>query len=389
MSEPLPTVTLKIERRSSHPWIFQKMVEKPAARIPPGSVVDIRDRGGQWVGRGFYNGHSRISLRVLTSKEGEAIDAEFFARKIAAAVAFRREVLKLDDATNAYRLVHSEADGLSGLVVDRFGDTVVIEFFAAGMFRQRSAIMDALRPHFPAARFYYFAEEHVGKQESFDCRSPEPPPPDVITEHGLKFRVAPGSKHKTGFFLDQRDNRLALAEFCRGKRVLDLCCNTGGFGVYAKARGGAAEVVGLDLDEQAIEMAKQNAKLNGAQIRYVQADLFAWLRDVIPNGERFDTVVLDPAKLTRDRESVDQALRKYCDMNRLALQVVSPGGVFLTCSCTGLVIEADFLESVRRAAWQAGRTLQVFKVAGAAADHPFLIHVPEGRYLKAVFARVD
>jgi 23S rRNA (cytosine1962-C5)-methyltransferase len=385
----LPVVTLKIERRSSHPWIFQKMVEKPAARIAPGSVVEIHDRGGQWVGRGFYNGHSRIALRVLTTKPEESIDVEFFSRKLGAAISFRREALKLDEATNAYRLVHSEADGLSGLVVDRFGDILVMEFFAAGMFRHRALIMDALRVHFPEARFYYFAEEHVGKQESFDCRSPEPPPPGVIVEHSLKFRVAPGSKHKTGFFLDQRDNRLVLSEFCRGKRVLDLCCNTGGFGIYAKARGGAAEVVGLDLDEQALEMARQNAKLNGAQVRHIQADLFAWLRDVIPNGERFDTVILDPAKLTRDRETVDQALRKYCDMNRLALQVVSPGGIFLTCSCTGLVSEADFLESVRRAAWQAGRTLQIFKVAGAAPDHPFLLNVPEGRYLKAVFARVE
>jgi len=215
-------------------------------------------------------------------------------------------------------------------------------------------------------------------------------PPGLITEHGLKFRVAPGSKHKTGFFVDQRDNRATLSSFCGGKRVLDICCNTGGFGVYAKAKGGAAEVIGLDLDEQAIEMAKQNAKLNGAQVRYIQADLFAWLRDVIPNPEqRFDVVILDPAKLTRDRESVDQALRKYCDMNRLALQVVKPGGVLLTCSCTGLVSEPDFLESIRRAAWQAGRTVQVFKVAGAGADHPFLLHVPEGRYLKAVFCRVE
>ena len=265
----------------------------------------------------------------------------------------------------------------------------MIEFFAAGMFRQRVAIDNALRAQFPGVRVYYFAEEHVGKQESFDCRPPEVPPPDVIIEHGLRFRVAPGSKHKTGFFLDQRDNRLALSEFCRGKRVLDICCNTGGFGVYAKARGEAGEVVGLDLDEEALDLAKQNAKLNGAQIRYVQADLFAWLRDVIPNGERFDVVILDPAKLTRARESVDQALRTYCDMNRLALQVVAPRGVILTCSCTGLVSEPDFLESIRRAAWQAGRTLQVFKVAGAAPDHPFLMHVSEGRYLKAVFARVQ
>jgi 23S rRNA (cytosine1962-C5)-methyltransferase len=385
----LPKVTLKIERRSSHPWIFQKMVEKPASRIAPGAVVDIHDRSGQWVARGLYNGHSRISLRVLTTRPDEPIDAEFFARKIGAAIAFRRDTLRLDQVSNAYRLVHSEADGLSGLVIDRFGDLIVLEFFAAGMFRQRHAIMDVLKQHFPAARFYHFAEEHVCKQESFDCRAPEPPPPDVIVEHGLKFRVAPGSKHKTGFFLDQRDNRKTLGEFCGGKRVLDICCNSGGFGVYAKARGGAAEVVGLDLDEQAIDMAKQNARLNGAAIRYVQADLFAWLRDVIPNGERFDVVILDPAKLTRDRETVDQALRKYCDMNRLVLQVVSPGGVFLTCSCTGLVSESDFLESIRRAAWQAGRSLQVFKVAGAAADHPFLLSVPEGRYLKAVFCRVE
>jgi 23S rRNA (cytosine1962-C5)-methyltransferase len=385
----LPRVALKIERRSTHPWIFQKMVEKPAARLAPGSVVDIHDRNGLWVGRGFYNGHSRITLRVLTTKAEEPVDEAFFARKIAAAVSFRRDTLKLDDVTDAYRLVHSEADGLSGLVVDRFGDTLVLEFFAAGMYKQRHALMAALRGQYPNARFYYFAEEHVGKQESFDCRPPDPPPPDVVTEHGLKFRVAPGSKHKTGFFVDQRDNRKALSEFCGGKRVLDICCNTGGFGVYAKARGGAAEVVGLDLDEQAIDMAKQNAKLNGAQIRYVQADLFAWLRDIIPNGERFDTVVLDPAKLTRDREDVESALRKYCDMNRLALQVVKPGGVLLTCSCTGLVSEPDFLESVRRAAWQAGRTIQVFKIGGAAPDHPFLLHVHEGRYLKAVFCRVE
>jgi 23S rRNA (cytosine1962-C5)-methyltransferase len=384
----LPVVRLKIERRSSHPWIFQKMVEKPGTRIAPGSVVEIHDKNDQWVGRGFYNGHSRITLRVLTADRDEPIDADFFARKIGAAVAFRRDVLKLDAVTDAYRLVHSEADGLSGLVIDRFGDTVVIEYFAAGMFRQRTAIVEVLKSHFPDARFYWFAEEHVGKQESFDCRSPEPPPPGIITEHGLKFRVAPGSKHKTGFFLDQRDNRKTLGEFCGGKRVLDLCCNSGGFSVYAKAKCEANEVVGVDLDEGAIELARQNARLNSAAVRFVQADLFSWLRDVIPNGERFDVVVLDPAKLTRDRESVDLALRKYCDMNRLALQVVSSGGIILTCSCTGLVSEADFLESVRRAAWQAGRQLQVFQVSGAGADHPFLIHVPEGRYLKAVFARV-
>ena len=385
---PNPTVTLKIERRSSHPWIFQKMVERPAERIAPGTVVDIRERTGQWVGRGFYNGHSRITLRLLTTDPNEAIDADFFRRKLADAVSLRRELLNLDETTNAYRLVHSEADGLSGLIVDRYGDTLVLEFFAAGMFKQRAAIMEALSGHFPNARYYWFAEEHVGKQESFDCRAPEPPPPDVIVENGLKFRVAPGSKHKTGFFVDQRDNRKRLASFCSGKRMLDICCNTGGFAVYAKALGGAAEAVGIDLDEQALDLARGNAKLNNATIRFVQADLFSWLRDVIPNPDKFDVVVLDPAKLTRDRESVDLALKKYCDMNRLAMHVVKPGGVLLSCSCTGLVREEDFLESMRRAAWQAQRNLQIFHVGGAGSDHPFLLSVPEGRYLKAVFARV-
>jgi 23S rRNA (cytosine1962-C5)-methyltransferase len=386
---PLPTVGLKIVRRSSHPWIFQKMVEKPATRLPGGSVVDILDRDGHWAGRGFYNGHSRIALRVLTTDPAEAIDAAFFTRRLGQAVALRRQWLRLDDVTDAYRLVFSEGDGLSGLVVDRFGPALVLEFFAAGMYRFRPAIQEALAPHYPDSTFYWFAEEHVQKQESFDCRSPEPPPASVITEHGLRFRVAPGSKHKTGFFLDQRDNRRTLASYCAGRRVLDLCCNTGGFAVYAKALGGAEDVVGVDLDEEALALARQNANLNQARVRFVQADLFAWLRDVLPSGQRFDVVVLDPSKQTRDREALAYALKRYLDMNRLALQAVAPGGIFLTCSCTGLVGEAEFLDTVRRAAWQAGRVVQVLQVTGAAPDHPFLLHVPEGRYLKAVFCRVE
>jgi 23S rRNA (cytosine1962-C5)-methyltransferase len=389
MSEPLPQVRLKIARRSSHPWIFQKMVDKPAQHLPGGTVVDIIDRDGHWAGRGFYNGHSRIALRLLTTDPNEAIDAAFFDKRLQHAISLRREMLGLDAVTDAYRLVHSEGDGLSGLVADRFGNTLVLEFFAAGMFRFRDAIQEGLGRHFPDCKFYWFAEEHVQKQESFDCRPPEAPPPGVITEHGVRFRVAPGSKHKTGFFLDQRDNRRTLANFCAGKRVLDLCCNTGGFAVYAKTLGQADEVVGVDLDEQVIALAKQNANLNQARVRFAQADLFAWLREVIPTGQRFDVVVLDPAKQTRDREEVGFALKRYFDMNKLALQAVAPGGIYLTCSCTGLVSEEEFVECLRRAAWQAGRTVQVLRVAGAAADHPFLIYVPESRYLKAVFCRVE
>jgi 23S rRNA (cytosine1962-C5)-methyltransferase len=387
-SEPLPVVHLKIERRSNHPWIFQKMVEKPVVKPRPGSIVDIVDATGAWVGRGFYNGHSRIALRVLTEDPDEAIDEAWFHRKIAAAVQLRRDVLGLEAVSDGWRVVHSEGDGLSGLVVDRYGDLLVVEYFSAGMFRHREWVLAALRAQFPGARFYAFAEDHVQKQESFDLRAPDAPQPSVITEFGVKFRASPGSGHKTGFFADQRDNREFLARFCAGKRVLDICCNSGGFAIYAKARGGASEAVGIDLDEVILEIAKKNAKLNNADVRFVQADLFHWLRDAAQRREEYDVVVLDPAKLTRDREQVIPALKKYLDMNKLALSVVKPGGVFLTCSCTGLVSEEQFLDMLRRAAFFAGRTVQVLKVSGAGGDHPVMAHAQESRYLKAVFCRV-
>ena len=387
-ANPLPVVRLKIERRSNHPWIFQKMVDKPAVKPKPGSLVDIVDNTGAWVGRGFYNGHSRIALRVLTEDPDEAVDEAYFRRKVAQAVQLRREVLRLDEVSDAWRVVHSEGDGLSGLVVDRYGDLLVVEFFSAGAYRYREWILAALREAFPGCRFYAFAEDHVQKQESFDLRAPEPPQPSVITEFGVKFRASPGSGHKTGFFADQRDNREFFARFCADKRVLDICCNSGGFAIYAKARGGAREAVGIDLDEGILEIAKKNARLNDVDVRFVQADLFHWLRDAGNRGDAYDVVVLDPAKLTRDREQVIPALKKYLDMNKLALSVVKPGGVFLTCSCTGLVSEEQFLDMLRRAAFYANRTIQILKVSGAGGDHPVMAHAQESRYLKAVFCRV-
>ena len=390
LPDPKPTVQLKIERRSNHPWIFQKMVEKPAQKPKPGTVVDIYDRDGVFAGRGFYNGHSRIALRVLTADPDEEVDEAFFARKIAQAVQLRRDVLKLDAVTDAYRVIHSEGDGLSGLVVDRFAGTLVVEYFSAGMFKQRDVIKRCLLQHFPDAEIYAFAEEHVQKQESFDLNAPPAPKPTIIEEHGVKFHAAPGSKHKTGFFADQRDNRLLLSQFCSGARVLDLCCNSGGFGIYAKTRGGAEEVVGIDLDEEILGIAEQNARLNKVKVRFIQADIFAWLRDVAGNPDKkFDVVILDPAKMTRDREQVIPALKKYLDMNKLALGAVRPGGLFLTCSCTGLVSEEQFLDMLRRAAFYANRTVQVIRVVGAGPDHPWQAHVPESRYLKAALCRVE
>ncbi len=387
MNNTIPTVHLKNAWKSSHPWIFQRLVAKPAQRPRPGEIVDVIGVDGELIGRGFYNGHSRIALRMLDNDPNGVIDADWFARKIAAAVSLRRDVLKLDEVGDAWRVFHSEGDGISGLVIDRYADLLVLEFFSAGAFRHREWIQAALREQFPGCRFHMSADVHVQKQESFDFRGTEPAQPAVITEHGVKFRADPAGAHKTGFFADQRDNRQWLSQHVAGKRMLDLCCNTGGFGVYAAVRG-ASEVVGVDIDADVLSIAKGNAKLNQADVKFVQADIFPWLRDAAIAGEQYDVVVLDPAKMTRDREQVIPALKKYLDMNKLALGVVKPGGLFATFSCTGLVSEDQFLDMIRRAAFFSNRTVQVLKVAGAGPDHPWLAQVPESRYLKAAFCRV-
>ena len=219
MNEAIPTVRLRNPWRSNHPWIFQKLVDKPVSKPKPGSVVDIVGIDGDWIGRGFYNGHSRIALRILETDRGVDVDAAWFARRIAAAVALRREVLQLYAISDAWRVVHSEGDGLSGLVVDRYGDLLVVEYFSAGMFRHREWIYDALRAQFPGCRFHAFADEHVQKQESFDFRGSEPAAPAIITEHGIRFRadllreprrvdrfVGVGGEHAQG------DARMAVVE---------------------------------------------------------------------------------------------------------------------------------------------------------------------------------
>jgi len=387
-STALSTVRLKNAWRSSHPWIFQRLVEKPQPRPKPGALVDVIGVDGAWIGRGFYNGHSRIAVRVLETDPDISVDADWFARKIADAVALRRDGLALDVISDAWRVFHSEGDGISGLVVDRYADLLVVEFFSAGVFRYREWIFESLRAQFPGCRLHAFADEHVQKQESFDFHTTSGTEPVVITEYGVKFRADPAGAHKTGFFADQRENRQWLSQYVEGKRVLDICCNTGGFAVYSAVRG-AEEVIGIDIDADVIEIAKANAKLNQVRPRFIQADLFPWLREAGVRGEQFDVVILDPAKMTRDREQVIPALKKYLDMNKLALGVVKPGGLLATFSCTGLVSEDQFLDMLRRAAYFAGRTVQVLKVSGAGPDHPFLAHVPESRYLKAVFCRVS
>ncbi|HEX7340554.1 MAG TPA: class I SAM-dependent rRNA methyltransferase [Rhodanobacteraceae bacterium] len=387
-ASPLPVITLTTERLPGHPWIWSSQVRKPDNKLPPGSVVAIVDAKGRFVGHGFWNGHARIALRVLGTDPDVPLNEAFIRARIARAVALRRDVLALDAVSNAWRVINSEGDGLSGLVVDRYADSVVVEYFAAGMWRLREVIHAALAEHFPGTTLYAFAEQHVQKQESFDCRASEPPAPVAVREYDLTFHAAPGSGHKTGFFADQRDNRHRFAQLAKGRHVLDLCCNAGGFAIHAMAAGASA-AIGVDADDGILDIARANARANQVAVDFQQADVFDWLKAARERGETFDAIVLDPPKLTRDRHQLVPTLKKYFAMNRLALDVLAHDGLLLTCSCTGLVRPDDFLDTLRRVSLNAGRDIQFLHVGGAGADHPVAAVAPEGRYLKAVFCRVS
>ncbi|TAG50424.1 MAG: class I SAM-dependent rRNA methyltransferase [Betaproteobacteria bacterium] len=389
-SADLPVVRLKSERKYVHPLIFQKMVERPSGRLIAGELVEVRSVDDDFIGRGMLNMQAPMAIRLLTEKESETVDAHFIAERIASAVQLRQQICKLDDVTDAYRVIHAEGDGLSGLIVDRFGDELVVAFYSAGMWRMQDWIFDALLTQFPGSQIFAFGDDNAQKQEGFDCPPGKAPKPITITEHGVKFHVPIGGKHKTGFFCDQRDNRKRWGELIaatKSESMLDLCCNSGGFAVYSGVNG-ATEITAVDLDEEAVEFAGKNLRLNNLKAKVTQADIFPWLREAQLAGKTWDAVVLDPAKLTRSRDEVIDALKKYLDMNKLAMSVVKPGGLFLTCSCTGVVSEEQFLDMLRRAAFYAGRDLQILEVRGAGADHPWLAQVNESRYLKSVFCRV-
>lgn len=387
MTPQIPTVRLTQDHRLDHPWIFSRNVIKPEERIPPGTVVDIENPKGQWIGRGFYNGHGRIGLRILTTIKNEQIDRDFLNRKISQALALRKD-LGIPLVSDAMRLFNSEGDGISGLVVDIYGNNIVIEFFSAGAFRLRNELKEAYAALYPGAGFYWFAEKRIQKQESFDCHEVEAPAPLVISEHGLKFHVQIGSMHKTGFFVDQRDNRLQLSKLCTGKKVADLCCHTGGFAIYAAGPGQAASVTAVDLDESAIEIAQKNAAINDVKIDFVAADVYKWLEEEQAKGSEYDVIILDPAKQTRNKDDLNAALAQYCSMNAGAIELIKSGGYLLTCSCSGLIEEEQFIEAVRRAGVRTGRSVQIIDISGAAPDHPWLINVAESRYLKALWCRI-
>lgn len=385
-----PHPWVRLRSGSMHPFIYKRMIADvdPAARS--GDVVAVYDRNDRLFGQGFYHARSQIAVRML-SHESAPIDEAFFRDRLAKAIQWRERLFRGDEKTNVYRLVHAEGDALSGLVVERYAEWIAIELFSLGMFQQIDMIKQLLSELTGISRFVVRADDRIEQIEGFHVPpelSDAVPPTLEIAESGVRFRVDLQGGHKTGFFADQRDNRRRLAALAAGADVLDICCYTGGFGIYAKGLGQANSVTGVDLDEEAVELAKRNANLNQLRIKYVHSDAFGYLRQMQTAGNKYDVVILDPPKFVSSRDEFAEGSRKYSDLNTLGVTVVKPGGLLLTCSCSGSVSRQPFLDIVKAAAGRAGRQLQIVDQTGAGPDHPVMANCPESEYLKAVWARV-
>ena len=369
------------------------MIHRPRRELRTGQFIRVVDRRGEFVAWGIFSPNGSLAVRVLSECESDRPGPEFFYNRLKSAMDFRETILSPQIQSDAYRVVHGEADGLSGLIVDKYADVIVIEPYSAGYIRSADWIISALTELYPGCRVAFRPDATTVEREGVAAESAElvrkhgPPASVTIRERSIKMNVDFRSGHKTGYFLDQRNNRAAISGMSAGKNILDLFCYTGGFSISAAAAG-AATVTAVDLDENALRTAKSNAHLNGVRPEFIHADVFDFLRERVKTGRTADIVILDPAKLAGVRDEIPRAKRTYDDLNRLAMKTVAPGGVLLTCSCSGFISEPEFLSILSYAAMEAGVVLQIFRIAGASPDHPVSSAFPEGRYLKAVFARV-
>jgi 23S rRNA (cytosine1962-C5)-methyltransferase len=389
---PIPEGVPVAHLKSAHynTFLYRKMVSHIEGQANDGDMVAVRDKYGRFFGWAFFNSRSEILLRMF-SREAAMPTDDSIRRRIADAVRLRRETFKLEEVTNAYRLVHAEGDGLTGLIADKFGDYVVIELFSLAMARRIDLIEDAfIDAGLSVKGFLLRVDKSIAQQEGIVIGKRHEPKVEkvIISEQGVRFSVDLAHGHKTGFFCDQRENRLALTKFTPGKRVLDVCCYTGGFAVYAASVGKAAEVTAVDLDENALVVAEENAAFNDATIQFTHADAFNFLRQAAQEGRQWDIVIVDPSKFVPRRTALEQGLHKYADLNRLAAGVVAPGGMMVTCSCSGPVDPATFIDTVGKATRSANRSMQIFRQTGAGPDHPYMADTPEGQYLKVIWSRL-
>jgi 23S rRNA (cytosine1962-C5)-methyltransferase len=395
----MPTVILKPGReksvRNRHPWLFSGAIHRIDSDAQNGEIVDAHSHAGQWLARGYLNRRSQIQLRLLSWRPDEAIDENFWRGRLQQAIA-GRVTLAADAQTNAYRLVHAESDGLPGLVVDRYGDWLVVQALTLGVERVKPLmtrlLVELCQPVGIVERSDVDVRSKEGLRPTVGVLHGQPPAgPLEILEHGQRFLVDLLGGQKTGFYLDQRENRQRAAAYCQGARVLNAFSYSGGFAVYALA-GGAQHVINLDSSIDALELAERNLALNGydpdVQCEGVAGDVFQVLRDWRATNERFDVVILDPPKFAHSQQQVEKAARAYKDINLLAMQLLQPGGVLATFSCSGLVSADLFQKIVFGASVDAGRDVQVIERLSQGPDHPLLLSFPEGEYLKGIVCRV-
>ncbi|MBN9690665.1 MAG: class I SAM-dependent rRNA methyltransferase [Verrucomicrobia bacterium] len=374
---------------SFHPQIFPAMIRDVSRDAGPGSWVHVYDKEGRLFGAGLWNDRSRVPLRILHHGT-EPVGEDMLVFLLDRALDLRLNLLRLPAETDAYRVIHSDGDGLSGLIVDRFADVLSVQVHSLGIWQRLPKLLAHLHQRLGTTRTVLEVDPSVMRNEGI--RPGEISSDDVRTvkvkEHGVRYEVDFGSGHKTGFFCDQRDNRRKLAGWVKDRRVLDLCCYTGGFSISARVTGAAAEVTAVDLDEKAILQAKRNANLNNARINWVHCDAYSFARQMRKDGKKFEVVILDPPKLVFSQEEEEDGLRKYEDLNILGISITEPGGLLVTCSCSGQLAAEEFERIVVRAGHKIDRKLQILDRTGAGLDHPVMSNCPEGRYLKVIWARV-
>jgi len=371
------------ERRllAGHPWIFSNEIAETRGTPAAGDLVEILSGAGKMLGVGFYNPHSLIAVRRLSPHLAEP-NAAFFHARLARCLELRTW---LYPGQTSYRLVHGESDGLPGLVIDRYNEYIAIQTFSCGMDRLLGTICDQIEDLLHPAGIVERNESPLRDLENLPRRTGilrGQVGPTVHRELDVCFTVHPLEGQKTGFFLDQRENRLLLRRFCAGVTVLDAFCNDGGFALHA-ARAGAASVEALDISAEAIDRARANATLNRLEnVRCEVADVFDTLKSMGEAGRKFDVVVLDPPSFTRSRKNVASARRGYRDLNAAAMRVLRKGGILLSASCSHHITGETFLDAIGEAGRRSGRELQLLDWRGAAPDHPVLPQVPETAYLK-------
>ena len=387
-------IVLKRGREKSlkrrHPWIFSGAIERVEGKPETGETVEVRSADGQTLALAAWSPQSQIRARAWTFDTGRQVDAGFLQDRIARALALR-STLEAQQHTNAMRLVHGESDGLPGLVVDRYGDVLVAQFLSAGVERWREAILDALAKTSGCEAIYERSDAEVRTIEGLSpragfVRGNRDARRCAIVEYGLNFRVDVESGQKTGFFLDQRENRQRVRALAAGRDVLDCFAYTGGFSIAALA-GGAQRVLAVESSAPALEVARENLAANSlapARVEFTQADVFAHLRLLRDRGAAFDLVVLDPPKFAPTAAQASNAARAYKDINLLALKLLRAGGLLATFSCSGGVPAPLFQSIVAGAAVDAGVEAKILERFAAAPDHPVALEFPEGEYLKGL-----